>query len=277
MDVTDAAGNTDVWVYDLSRGDLARATTHAGADVEPTWTPDGQRLAFGSTREDATTNFYWQRADGTGGVQRLTRSDHHQYGGSSWHPGGRLLAFTDVDPETGSDLMILPIDGDERTGWTPATPTVFLRTAANELQPSLSPNGRWLAYISDESGQRRSVRAALSRPRRPIEDLERRSLLLLGRRLVEARDELLFATADRRVMTVPYSVADGSFRADRPWPWGDRSFLRLPRGGTFDLHRDGGRIAIGAAPEMTAPATADRVVFVFNFFHDLQRLAPPAR
>jgi eukaryotic-like serine/threonine-protein kinase len=277
MDITDAAGNTDVWVYDLLRGDMARATTAAGSDVEPTWTPDGQRLVFQSTREDATTNLYWQRADGTGGVQRLTRSDHHQYGGSSWHPGGRLLAFTDVDPLTGSDLMMLPIGGDERTGWKPATPTVFLRTAANELQPSFSPDGRWLAYVSDESGQFEvyvqpfpgpGVRSKISNGGAYYYSVVAWS---------KHRHELLFATADRRVMTVLYSVADGSFRADRPGPWGDRPFLRLPRGGTFDLHRDGGRIAIGATPEATAAATADRVVFVFNFFQELQRLAPPAR
>ena len=116
IDITDEAGNTDLWVYDVSRGDLARATTHPGSDVEPTWTPDGQRLVFQSTRENATTNLYWQRADGAGGVQRLTRSAHQQFGGSSWHPAGRILAFTEVGPQTGADLMILRMEGDEDRG-----------------------------------------------------------------------------------------------------------------------------------------------------------------
>jgi serine/threonine-protein kinase len=72
---------------------------------------------------------------------------------SSFHPSGKYLAFTEVTPSSIQDVMILPIEGDETSGWKPGKPTVFLNTLANELTPVFSPDGRWIAYTSDESGR----------------------------------------------------------------------------------------------------------------------------
>ena len=71
----------------------------------------------------------------------------------SWHPSGKLLAFEEQNPKTSSDVMILPMDGDEASGWKPGTPTVLLNSAAMERDPMFSPDGRWLAYVSDASGR----------------------------------------------------------------------------------------------------------------------------
>ncbi len=83
----------DVWVYEWGRDTLSRLTFDPGDDYFPVWTPDGQRIAFSSTRADqATRNLYWQRADGTGEAERLTESKNPQYP-TSWHPSGKFLAF----------------------------------------------------------------------------------------------------------------------------------------------------------------------------------------
>jgi Tol biopolymer transport system component len=79
---------------------------------------DGQRIVFRSSR-DKSLNLYWQRADGTGDVQRLTESPNPQTP-ASWHPA-EVLAFYEVQPTTGNDLMILPIEGSEASGWSPAS------------------------------------------------------------------------------------------------------------------------------------------------------------
>src|SRR5262249_31218819 len=90
-------------------------------------------------------NLYWRSADGSGPEERLTTSDHLQ-GPQSFSPDGKLLAFFDMDPSTGYDLWILPLEGDRK-------PFVFLKTPFNEHQASVSPDGKWIAYTSNESGR----------------------------------------------------------------------------------------------------------------------------
>ena len=124
---------SDVWVYEWARDTLSRLTFDATDDYKPVWTPDGRRIVF-SSRRDKSGNVYWQRADGTGEVQRLTDSKNEQRP-ASWHPSGKFLAFTENDPQTHLDLMILPMAGDEASGWKPGKPTVFLNSPFSEQEP----------------------------------------------------------------------------------------------------------------------------------------------
>jgi serine/threonine-protein kinase len=165
----------DVWVYEWERDTLSRLTFDASYDGFPVWTPNGQRIAFRSTRADkATTNLYWQRADGTGEAERLTESPNGQTP-ESWHPSGKFLAFYETHPQTQSDIMILPLEGDEVSGWKPGKPSVFLNTPFREDAPAFSPDGRWFAYRSTSRGRTRST-CARSRARagngrsRPVRD-----------------------------------------------------------------------------------------------------------
>ena len=140
----------DVWVYEWAQ-DRSSRLTFGAQNQKPVWTPDGRRIVFWSNR-DNVQNLYWQRADGTGDVQRLTHSKYPQ-SAASWHPSGKILAFQETRPQTGADLMVLPLDGDEATGWRPGTPTVFLSSPAIEREPMFSPDGRWLAYQANDTGR----------------------------------------------------------------------------------------------------------------------------
>ena len=71
---------------------------------------------------------------------------------ASWHPSGKFLAFEETTPETNVDLMILPIEGDDVSGWRPGTPTVFMNSPFIEGGAMFSPDGRWIAYASSDSG-----------------------------------------------------------------------------------------------------------------------------
>ena len=135
--------DSQVWLYDLSRETLTRLTFGASNNLFPTWTPDGKRIAF-STAKEGPNNLFWQLADGSGGLERLTTSEYLQ-GPNSWSPDGQLLAFIEVNPTTGRDIWVL------RMGDRKAQP--FLRTPFNETAPRFSPDGHWLAYVSDESGR----------------------------------------------------------------------------------------------------------------------------
>jgi Tol biopolymer transport system component len=112
IDIAPATGEAiDVWVYEWTRDTLTRLTFDPGFDLKPVWTPDGRRIAFTATRGTAGTgNLWWQRADGTGDAERLTESKVTQLAGS-WHPSGKYLAFQELSPQTGQDIMILPMEG----------------------------------------------------------------------------------------------------------------------------------------------------------------------
>jgi serine/threonine-protein kinase len=133
---------TEVWLYDLSRETLTRLTFQRGTSYNPVWTRDGKRITFNVT-SGSETGICWLLADGSGGLERLS-----EFGGGpySWSPDGQLLAFLRSTPTTGNDIWMLRMDDRK------AAP--FLRTSFNEGALQFSPDGRWVAYISDESGRR---------------------------------------------------------------------------------------------------------------------------
>jgi serine/threonine-protein kinase len=138
-----AEHDIQVWLCDLSQQTLTRLTFGGDSNLDSVWTPDGKRIAFESNKE-GPANVFWQLADGSGGLERLTTSDYVQ-GPSSWSPDGQLLAFVEVNPTTGRDIWVLRMSDRK------AQP--FLQTPFNESSPRFSPDGHLLAYVSDESGQ----------------------------------------------------------------------------------------------------------------------------
>jgi Tol biopolymer transport system component len=264
----------DVWVYEWERGTLSRMTS-GGSSFTLAWTPNGQRIAVGSSRAGKTMpNLYWQRADGTGETERLTESPNAQTP-TSWHPSGKFLAFSERhDLQTQSDIMILAFEGDEVSGWKPGKkPSVFLNTPFNESEPVFSPDGHWLAYTSNESGVNEVYV-------RPFPGPGRKWLVSTdgGQTPVWSRSgkELFYwsgARSGEQIWVTSYAVEGDSFRAEKPRAWSPR---RIPfRAGTarFDLHPDGKRFAVVTPAEETE-VRGDKVVFITNFFDELRRIAP---
>jgi serine/threonine-protein kinase len=136
--------NGDVWLLDVIRKTLTRLTFQGGA--QPIWTPDGRYITYRKTTEQEQS-LYWKRADGTGSEERLTTGLRD--GTSSWSPDGQLLGFYDTLNAAGStdrNIWLLPLAGDRK-------PRPFLQTPFNEAALMFSPDGRWVAYVSDESGR----------------------------------------------------------------------------------------------------------------------------
>jgi len=133
----------NLWIYDFAAKTLNRLTFEGNNDW-PLWTPDGKKVTYASNRSEPW-QIFWRLADGSGKEERLLAKpgDQQPY---SWSPDGKLLALLADGPSTGQDVWVLSLDGERRS-------QPFLQTAASEVDASFSPDGRWLAYASNESGR----------------------------------------------------------------------------------------------------------------------------
>jgi Tol biopolymer transport system component len=129
-----------VWSYDLNAGTLTQLTFEA-ANRSPIWSTDGQRVTFASNRNGAL-NLFVAPANADGPTERLTTVDALQLPGS-WSPDGELLAFMEQHPTTGRDIWLRRRNGER---------IAFANSQADESAPRFSPDGRWIAYVSNESG-----------------------------------------------------------------------------------------------------------------------------
>jgi serine/threonine-protein kinase len=272
--ITDG-GQLDLWVYDWARDTPTKFTFDSSNDRYPVWTPDEQRLVFASDRaKRGTNNLYWQRADAGGSVQRLTDSPNMQTP-FSFDPTGKYLAYTEQTGGSSSDLMILPLEGDETKGWTTGKPYVFLSTPATETAPMFSPDGRWIAYTSDES----TLLQTYVRPFRGAGGKQLVSASGVGVSPVwsPTRSELFFLDpVASSIMVVPYRAAADSFRADKPRVWSPGKYGQEGTSRVYDVHPDGKRVVIGKPPE-EATLKRNTIVLVQHFADEIARAVSGAK
>jgi Tol biopolymer transport system component/preprotein translocase subunit SecG len=140
----EGSGPQDIWVLDVARGALTRFTFDPAIDVCPLWSPDGARIIFSSNRR-GRQEIYLKVSTGAGNDELLLPWEHSAYA-DSLTPDGRFLLFEADDPKTRFDLWLLPLEGERK-------PAPFLQTEFNETHAQFSPDGRWVAYTSDESGR----------------------------------------------------------------------------------------------------------------------------
>ena len=167
--------------------------------------------------------------------------------------------------------MILAVEGDERSGFKPAKPTALVNTTANEFEAVFSPDGRWIAYESNESGTNQIFVQPFPGPG------SRAQISTTGGTFAtwsRTRRELFYMSPDNRIMVVPYTVAGDSFKADKPQLWSAQPILPRPRYRWLNLHPDGERFVVAAAVGPQTEDKRDKVVFTFNFFDELRRIAP---
>ena len=139
----DQSGASDVWVYDLARRLRTRFTFDPTMDWWPVWSPDGSRLAFSSIR-DGSNNLWVKEVGGADEEQLLFKDDEAELGAAAWSPDGRHLVFARFNTQDW-DIYALDLESDEATA--------VIASSFREWLPELSPDGRWLAYASTESGR----------------------------------------------------------------------------------------------------------------------------
>jgi Tol biopolymer transport system component len=135
----------DIWLLDFARGVRTRLTFRQSLGSYPVWSPDGSRIAFSAG--DSPDTIYEKSASGAGEEKELLKKPGEIMLPTSWSRDGRFLLFTAANvPKTGADLWVLPLEGDRKAA-------LLLKTHFNEGLGAFSPDGRWVAYVSNETGR----------------------------------------------------------------------------------------------------------------------------
>jgi serine/threonine protein kinase/Tol biopolymer transport system component len=221
--------NTDLWLLDGARA--VRFTSDPNLDRFPIWSADGSWIAFGSNRRGAR-DIYRKSSSGAG-VEELLLESAEDKAPNSWSPDGHFLMFTNMDREQGPDLYVLPLDGDQK-----AYP--FLRTPFDERVGQFSPDGRWVAYQSNESGPWQIYVRPFPGPGGQSQVSTAGGIQSRWR---ADGKELYYIAPDGKMMAVPIAVKDGTLEPGVPavlfqtriWGGGTNAFTRQQ----YDVAPDG--------------------------------------
>jgi len=137
------SGNRDVWLVETTRDARQRFTSDPAREFDPVWSPDGTRLVFGSTRK-GVLNLYEKSVNG--GTETVLYETAESKNGMDWSSDGQWLLFAIQSPTTARDIWVLPMNGEKQ-------PVAIAQSAYEESEARFSPDGRWIAYTSNESGR----------------------------------------------------------------------------------------------------------------------------
>jgi serine/threonine-protein kinase len=256
----------DIWMWDFRRNALERFTRDPAGNPLVEWSPDGRYVVFGSDRF-GVTNLFRQASDGSGEPERLLESDRLQMP-VCFASEERLLFSANV-PGQHRDIHALSLDGTRR-----AEPLIY--GPANELNADVSPDGRWIAYDSDESGQFEVYVRSYPDPydggrwqissgggRQPLWSFDGTELFYL-----DYNGAMMAASVTLGPTFIPGSVVT-LFENEGYGGSGAQG-----GGRTYDLSRDGGRFLMIKAARSPDDESSPSLVVVLNWFEELKRLVP---
>ena len=237
----------NIWIYDVARSLKTRFTFDAAMEAQSIWSPDGSRVVFSSNRK-GHYDLYQNASDGSGTEALLLEDNLDKYP-ESWSADGRFILYGSTGGPTGNDLFVLPLTGDRK-------PVPFLNTQFNESYGRFSPDGRWVAYRSNESGKFEIYVAPFPGPG------GKRQISTSGGGFPRWRrdgTEIFYLAPDNKLMVAAVSGKGSSFEVGAVKPLFDtRVFtgLRYP----YDVAADGQRFLVNTVPGQASSAPVTVVV-----------------
>jgi serine/threonine-protein kinase len=264
--VTERGPNQELWTYDWQRDIRSRLTQGQMFNTNPSWSASGRYVLY-----QVPAGIAWVAADGSGASGTLLRSDPHKklLFPSSFAPDGGRLAYYAGRPDLGGfDLWTVPVE-EGASGPRAGNSEPFLRTPANEVHPTFSPDGHWIAYGSNESGIFQVYVVSYPDKSRKVQVSSDGGDFTVWSHV---RHELFFRGGDNRIMVAAYEVKDGLFLPHKARVWSEVRLAELLNASrNFSMSADGTRAAVLMPAEAAQPAPGNHVVFVLNFFDDLCR------
>jgi serine/threonine-protein kinase len=264
----------DIWIWDIARKTLSKLTFEKTRDMTPIWSPDSRRIAYWADTAAASPNgIYWKAADGTGEAEKLISApDGRQFHLFSWSSDRKALLMQDMVTWTNMDLCMLSMEGVHKK-------TALLQTQYSEAQPKISPDGRWIAYGSDETTgefQRSEIYV------RPFPDVNKGKWQVstgAGSCPLWSPDmrELFYLSADNSVMAVAVeSKPTLSFGTPRMLFKSPYLGLTMGSGHPWDIHPDGKRFLMMKPPDSASKEKGPRpkMVIVTNWMEELKQRVP---
>lgn len=249
-----SGGQEDIWVVDLERRSMSRVTSEDGG-MGPIWTPDNRRIVFATAGAGREPGFAirWITADGSDSATLLQPADPGQVP-LDITPEGRTLLFQRADLARQRDIWTLSLGGERR-------PELYLHTEFDERAATVSPDGRWLAYVSDESGHDEIYVRAFPVPGPAVRISEGGGH---EPRWAPNGHEVFYRAPGGLVAA---TVATGSALTvgRREVLFSDRPYLAIQNGVAYDVHPDGRRFLM-----IRRGAESREVVVVLNWFQQLQ-------
>jgi eukaryotic-like serine/threonine-protein kinase len=267
----DAVGTSlgDIWVHDFARGVRTRLTFRQSVGSFPVWSPDGSRITFSAG--NLLDTIYEKEASGAGEEKELLKKPGEIKVPTSWSRDGRFLLYSTAQvPNTVADLWVLPFDG---TG-SPGKPVLLLGTKFTEGEGSFSPDGRWIAYVSNETGRDEVyVRPFVtSGPSGPSLGDGKWQVSKDGAAGVIPKwrsdgKEIIFGGPNRAIMAVDVSAKGSAFEPGVP----HQLFTAPPNGG-WDVTADGKRFLVEVLPNSrNTQTTQTPITVVLNWQADLKK------
>ena len=242
VSIPDQAGRArDIWIYDVTRGLRTRFTFDPADEQASLWSPDGSRVVFNSRRKGHMD--LYQKAGSGAGAEEMLLEDNLEKTPRSWSPDGRSILYGSAGGATGNDLFVLPLSGDRK-------PVPYLATRFGETFGQSSPDGRWVAYASNESGRQEIYVAPFPGPG--------------GKWLISTAGgdyprwrpdgtEIFYRALDSKLMAAAVNGKGSSFEVGAVKPlFQTTAFLggRWP----YDVSADGQRFLINTLPEQVGSA-----------------------
>ena len=259
--------NMDAWIYELDHGPLRRMTWNSAQDGYPLWSPDGRRIAFWSRQGGAASNLYLRSADLTGGDERLTTSPNGQ-APFSWTRDGRLVVFQEYSPHTKTDIGVVPTEGAR-------TPRLVIKGPSDEGRPSVSPDGRWIAYQANPLGHFE----VYVQPFPELGDLHQVSTEGGTSPLWHPNGRELFYRKGRVMMSVPITTAGRSLRFGSPRALFEGTYVPegsdVGGGRSYALAPDGRFLMMKEQEVMEGTSASTEIVVILNWIEELKRLRLP--